>query len=288
MLACRALVRRFPGRDLCTVARAPLVEVWRAPAGSGTDAAAIVSLARPPVNALNVDLVTSLTQTVRALEADGTTKGFVLCSGPEGLGKVFSAGLDFASFAGASREELTLFWTAVQDMWMALFGTHLATVAAVTGHAPAGGCLLAMCCDARIMALGGAKVARIGANESRIGLAVPPFFVDTMEHAIGTRQTEKMLTYGSLIDAVEAKRIGLVDETVERDEVMPRSIAALDELLAIPDGARRATKLAMRTKVVERLRSNRAGDMQFFIDSVTSEAALEVLAHHRARLGGAK
>jgi 3,2-trans-enoyl-CoA isomerase len=220
--------------------------------------------------------------------AHSRVKGLVLCSGPDGLGKVFSAGLDFECFAAAERADLARFWTALQDAWLALFGTHLATVAAVTGQAPAGGCLLAMSCDARVMSLGGAKVSTIGLNETKIGLVAPPFFMDTMVHTIGTRQTEKMLTYGSLVDAVEAKRIGLVDETVERDEVMPRSIAALDELIAIPDGARRATKMLMRQAALKRLTNSREADVEEFISTITSPPVQKMLGQYMAALAQRK
>jgi 3,2-trans-enoyl-CoA isomerase len=220
--------------------------------------------------------------------ARSRVKGLVLCSGPDGLGKVFSAGLDFECFAAAERADLARFWTALQDAWLALFGTHLATVAAVTGQAPAGGCLLAMSCDARVMSLGGAKVSTIGLNETKIGLVAPPFFMDTMVHTIGTRQTEKMLTYGSLVDAVEAKRIGLVDETVERDEVMPRSIAALDELIAIPDGARRATKMLMRQAALKRLTNSREADVEEFISTITSPPVQKMLGQYMAALAQRK
>jgi 3,2-trans-enoyl-CoA isomerase len=73
--------------------------------------------------------------------------GFVLASSNP---KIFSAGLDMKEFMVPDPEHLSTFWTAVQDMWLALYGTPKATSAAIAGHAPAGGCLMALCCDHRV------------------------------------------------------------------------------------------------------------------------------------------
>jgi len=124
-------------------------------------------LARPPVNALNPELCLAITESLRAAVADGA-RGIVLVGGP----KVFSAGLDvpYLLSLGTDQAALLQAWTAFFDAARALAGCPVPVVAAMAGHAPAGGCVLALCCDYRVMAEG---EFRIGLNETQVGLAAP-------------------------------------------------------------------------------------------------------------------
>lgn len=112
-----------------------------------------------------------------------------------------------------------------------MYTSRLATVAAIEGHSPAGGCLLAMCCDWRVMATG---KPMIGLNETQLGIVAPPWFKDTFVNTIGHREAEKMLGLGLQVDASKAKSIGLVDEAVPVEEVFPRAEAAMTRWLMIP------------------------------------------------------
>jgi 3,2-trans-enoyl-CoA isomerase len=127
--------------------------------------------------------------------------------------------------------KLDKFWTALQDLYLRLYTTRLAAVAAIEGHSPAGGCLLAMCCDYRIMTSG---KPMIGLNETQLGIVAPTWFRDTFVNTIGHRQAEKMLGLGLQVDATKAKAIGLVDEAVPLEEVFPRAQASIEKWLAIP------------------------------------------------------
>ncbi|GMF17416.1 unnamed protein product [Phytophthora lilii] len=127
--------------------------------------------------------------------------------------------------------KITKFWTSLQDLYLRLYTTRLAAVAAIEGHSPAGGCLLAMCCDYRIMTSG---KPMIGLNETQLGIVAPTWFRDTFVNTIGHREAEKMLGLGLQVDATKAKAIGLVDEAVALEEVFPRAEAAIGKWLAIP------------------------------------------------------
>ena len=148
-------------RRLCTEAaeeRPPTLIVNREGGGLAT-----VSLKHKPVNSLTQAVCEELKAVTHALEADPEVRGVIFGSGVPG---VFSAGMDLRSMHNRSTDELAAFWTAVQEMWLALYMTPLATVAAISGHAPAGGCLIALACDYRVLVEG--KYG-IGLNEAQIG-----------------------------------------------------------------------------------------------------------------------
>ena len=147
-----------------------------------------------------------------------------------------------------SNEELAAFWTAVQEMWLALYMSPLATVASISGHAPAGGCLLALACDYRVMVEG---KYRIGLNESQIGIVAPPWLSRMMADTIGMRRAERMLQLGQLLAPEEAAAAGLVDEVVSLAQLHGASQRALDELLALPHAARATVKRQLRGAAAE-------------------------------------
>ena len=65
--------------------------------------------------------------------------------------RIFSGGIDISELYEPKKERLELFWRSLQDLWLKFYGLRLPTVAAINGAAPAGGCMLSICCDERIM-----------------------------------------------------------------------------------------------------------------------------------------
>ncbi|MEP6634832.1 MAG: enoyl-CoA hydratase/isomerase family protein, partial [Luteimonas sp.] len=145
-----------------------------------------LTLARPPVNALNPALCDALRDTVAQAVADGV-EGLVLVGGP----KVFSAGLDVPHLLTLEdRGALLAAWEAFFGAARALAECPTPVVAAIAGHAPAGGCVLALCCDYRVMASG---PFRIGLNETQVGLAVPAGVMRLMQRVVGQYRAERLL-----------------------------------------------------------------------------------------------
>ncbi|MCD9006403.1 enoyl-CoA hydratase/isomerase family protein [Luteimonas sp. XNQY3] len=236
-----------------------------------------LKLARPPANALDPALCLALRDAIDTAAADGIG-GVVLSGGP----KVFSGGLDVPHL-------LSLPDTAsLRDAWDAFFvgaralaGAPMPVVAALAGHAPAGGCVLALCCDYRVMASG---AYRIGLNETQVGLVAPDGIQRLMRRTIGARQAERLLVGGLLVDADEALRLGLVDELAGIDEVPLRARVWLESLLALPRAPMLETRAIARADLVEALLEENI-ELDRFVDAWNApdtQAGLRALV---ARLG---
>ena len=208
-------------------------------------------LARAPVNALNPALCNALREAVAAAVADGA-RGIVLSGGP----KVFSAGMDVPYLLGLGddRAALKSAWEAFFAAARALAECPVPVVAAVAGHAPAGGCVLALCCDYRVMAAG---PFTIGLNETQVGLVAPEGVQHLLGRTVGTYRAERLLVSGELVDAERAFAIGLVDELVGVDEVAHRAQVWLAALLALPRQPMLATRAIARADLVAALRPER-------------------------------
>lgn len=207
-------------------------------------------LARPPVNALNPALCDALREAVADTVAGGA-HGIVL-SGP----KVFSAGMDvpFLLGLGDDRAALKNAWEAFFAAARALAECPVPVVAAVAGHAPAGGCVLALCCDYRVMAAG---PFTIGLNETQVGLVAPEGVQHLLRRTVGAYRAERLLVAGELVDAGQAMTIGLVDELVGVDEVSHRAQVWLAGLLALPRQPMLDTRAIARADLVAAMRPER-------------------------------
>ncbi|DBA04761.1 TPA: hypothetical protein N0F65_004398 [Lagenidium giganteum] len=231
---------------------------------------AVVRMNRPPVNSLNTALIQELDNTIKALEADKTCRGMILASSNP---KIFSAGLDILEMYQPKAsicvpQKLRTFWKSLQDLYLRFYTSRLAVVSAIEGHSPAGGCMLAMCSDYRIMTAGKPV---IGLNETQLGIVAPTWFRDTLVNTIGHREAEKMLGLGLQVDATKGKAIGLVDEAVPLEEVFPRAEAAIERWLAIPDTARVKSKRLMRQETADRLVAVRDKDLEYFEDFIQTD-----------------
>ena len=180
---------------------------------------------------------------------------------------VFSAGLDLLEMHQPEEQRLRDFWTALQQVYLDLYGSRLATIAGISGPAPAAGCMLAMACDYRIMNPKGI----IGLNEAQFGLTAPPWMADLMLKTVGHRQAEKALMLGTLYPAKDALQIGLVDEIVEGD-VMEACQEQAIRWTRIPPHSRVASKLLLRKPQLDLLAATRQDDLDLFVKICLSGA----------------
>lgn len=195
-------------------------------------------LARPPVNALNPEMVETLLEAVRSAQTDGT-RALVL-SGRPGL---FSAGLDVPELLKLDRDGMVSFWNGLFGLLEALARSPIPVATAITGHSPAGGTVIAMFSDYRIQAEGDFK---LGLNEVQVGLVVPPVIHRALVRLIGPYPAERHLVAGQMIAAERALEIGLVDELQPADQVVSRAVDWCRTHLALPQHSMLATRALCR------------------------------------------
>lgn len=163
-----------------------------------------MELNRPPVNGLNLELLQSIDQGLDQL-IENRTRGLILTSTSD---KVFCAGLDIMEMYKPNVERAGKFWRTLQEVWLKLYGSTFPTAAAINGHSPAGGCLLSLCCEYRVML----NNFTIGLNETRLGIVAPTWFQATMLNVLSRRETELALTLGRMFSTEEALKVnGSID-----------------------------------------------------------------------------
>ncbi|NND54505.1 MAG: enoyl-CoA hydratase/isomerase family protein [Gammaproteobacteria bacterium] len=201
-------------------------------------------LDRPPVNALNLELVEALTESHR--EAVRNKAQAIVISGKEGM---FSGGLDVPELVQQSRNTMTVFWDRFMTMCRTLAGSPVPVIAAITGHSPAGGAVIALHCDYRVAVRGD---FRMGLNEVQVGLALPAPIHAVFEFAVGARQATLLAMQGALLPMEQALQIGMVDELADVTEVVPRALEFARELTSLPPESMNYTRLAAKPEILTR------------------------------------
>ena len=200
----------------------------------------VITLARPPVNALNSDLTRKLTAAVdEAREA-----GAIVIAGQPGL---FSAGLDVPGLLALDRDALTAMFVDLWRAQRAIATSPIPIVFAITGHCPAGGTVLAINGDYRVMAQG---EFRLGLNEVQVGLFPGGPIHGAFKLLVGGH-TAQLLTRGALIDPPTALRMGLVDELCEAAAVTSRAVEVARELCALPRAPMLRTRAMARRELTD-------------------------------------
>lgn len=237
-------------------------------------------LAHPPANALNPALVHALHQAFEATPHSGRA---LILSGAEGM---FSAGLDVPALLKLDRGAMTAFWREFIGLLRLIALSPVPVAAALTGHSPAGGAVLAIFCDTRIAAEGKFK---IGLNEVRVGLAVPSVIHAALKRLVGARQAERLCLHGLLIAPDEALRIGLVDQVLPSEQVIPAALEWCRSLLALPPQAVAATRALARADLVtlfEELGARSHGDLLDLWFSAETQTAMRALVEQLAARKG--
>lgn len=242
-----------------------------------------LALARAPVNALDPALCSQLAEAVRGGIAGGAA-GLVLSGGP----KVFSAGLDVPHLLGLGEDRAAVraAWDRFFDAVRVIGESPVPVVAAIAGHAPAGGCVLALCCDYRVMARSedASRPFRIGLNETQVGLVAPEGIQHLLRRVVGGYRAERMLVAGEMVDSARAFEIGLVDELAAIDAVATRALAWLDALLALPRQPMLRTRSIARADLVAALQPERI-ELERFLDAWLEADTQAGLRAMLARIG---
>jgi enoyl-CoA hydratase/carnithine racemase len=176
---------------------------------------------------------------------------------------MFSAGLDVPVLIELDKEELRHALVAFFDAIEALAASAVAVAAAITGHSPAGGAVLSLCCDRREMAEGDFT---IGLNEVRIGIPVPKLVADLATRAVGRRVGEALCVSGRLLDPAEALEIGFVDEVVPVGDVVAAARRWCEHIIEAPAQALAGTRSVLRHDLVESIQRHREDGVRRLAD----------------------
>lgn len=158
---------------------------------------------------------------------------------------VFTAGNDLLELYAprTSEARYTEFWVTSNRFLRRLYTTRLATIAAIRGACPAGGCMMALCCDHRVMTSAGS----MGLNEVQLGIPVPKFWGLLMAKVVGQKAADKLLLTGKMVTPQEAKALGMVDQLVEqKEQLLGAAEKVMAQLVKLPPSAVKATKLSLR------------------------------------------
>ncbi len=237
-------------------------------------------LDRPPVNAINPELVRALEAAMEQAESAGA-RALVL-SGRPGL---FSAGLDVPELMKLDEAGMRDFWRDFFGLLARLARSPIPIVAALTGHSPAGGTVLALFADYRIQAQGD---FRLGLNEVQVGLVVPPVIHQALVRLIGVYAAERHLVAGQMIPVEEALAIGLIDELASPDQVIEQALAWCRHHLAMPTHAMLATRQLCRADLAGLFRDPAALDLDAFVKGwfePATQKTLETLVERLRKAG---
>ena len=196
----------------------------------------IITMSRGKANALNSAMVEELNQVIDDASNNESVRGVVLASD---RAKFFSGGFDVSEVFQYDRDFMTEFFGRFIDLYEGMISLPKPVVAAVNGHAFAGGAVLALATDARVMAEGEFGFAL---NEINLGLALPPGMIRMAINAVGAIRARELVLEGKALKPSDALEIGLASELVSTEAVLERAIARARMLAEKPPLTFRAIK----------------------------------------------
>lgn len=222
------------------------------------DRLAIVTLNRGKSNALNREMVTELYDMLHHIEQDENIGGVVI-TGKEGF---FSAGLDLMALYHYNEEEAKSFWQLFLHFTAKITAFKKPLVAAINGHSPAGGCVIALACDTRVMAEG--KYI-IGLNEIPVGIMVPNSIFQLYSFWLGQANAYKSLLEGKLFSPEEALAIGLIDEVVKPESILTIAERRARKLMAFEPNTWQQSKLNLRKDLIALTGADQSQDLALML-----------------------
>ncbi len=242
------------------------------------DEVAVLHMDAGKANAVNQDFLAAIYARLDEL-VETDARALVLT----GYDRFFSAGLDLVGLLPLDRHAMYEMIEDFHATMVRVFALPLPVVAAVNGHAIAGGCVLAMQADYRVLARGR---VRFGLREPVLGVGLPHCVVESLRVQVPTEHLLEVSAEGRLYAPEEALERGLVQELADPDDVLPRAIEKARELGAIPAVAYAHVKSQLRGPALERFERDHATVTRSWLDTWFDPGTRVLLQSAVDQLGG--
>ena len=195
------------------------------------DDIAVVTLNHGITNAINTQVMRELSEILRKSKENASVRGVVITSANS---KFFSIGFDLPEVYPLSQKEFAAFFHRYNLLCLDLYTFPKPVISAITGHATAGGCIIALCTDFRLMAEGRGV---IGVNEAKLGLPVTSLADLLLRNLLGGPLARDVICRGDLYSPEAGLRMGLIDEVLPLEEVVPVAVKKSGDLVAVSPAA---------------------------------------------------
>ena len=246
---------------------------------SNNEHAVVLALRHGKANALDIELLSALEESL--VELTDSKRGVVLT----GFDSMFCAGVDLPRLLAGDISYAERLISALNSCFQAMIEFPRPLVAAINGHAIAGGLVLACACDYRLLSDTNAK---LGLTELSVGVPFPPLALEVVREALGTPLTRKLALGARLYGPKDAKRMGLVDQLAAPEALVQAASTIVRRWSAIPAASFRITKSHLKSELVERwARSSKKFEAKV-IASWQSEETLGAIESFVARRIGSR
>lgn len=235
------------------------------------DRVAVIALNRGRSNAINAAMLNELQQIIRSIETDPAVAGVILTGNNNGF---FSAGLDLIELYGYDEAQIREFWINFLSFIAALASFKKPLVSAITGHSPAGGCVLAICSDYRLMSEGNYI---IGLNEVPVGIIVPDSIFCLYSFWLGQAKASRFILEGKLMDPAKALAVGLIDELVRPESIITAAKRQMQKYIQLDATTWQQTKLNIRKELIARVQADQSEMLQIMLTQWWSPSTRSIL-----------
>ena len=234
------------------------------------DGIVTLSLSRGKVNPLNGDVVEEIISDLKTLEDDSSVNAIIFT----GQGKFFSFGFDVPELLTYSREAFSDFLVKFTNLYSYMFLYPKPIIAALNGHTIAGGCMLALACDRRLII---SEKAKMSLNEIDFGVPIFVGITEILRFCVGSRNATEILYSGALYSAKEAYSLGIVDEVVNAEGLTDAATKAASDLGQKPWPAFAGIKSLLRKPILEETAQKESEAIKQFVDIWYSDSTREIL-----------
>jgi enoyl-CoA hydratase len=235
---------------------------------------AVLRIERPPANAIDLELADEFATALEGIETNDDIGALIVT----GAGNCFSAGLDLKVVPTYDRAQQQAMVMQVNRLFGGLYGLKLPTIAAVNGHAIAGGVILTLCCDYRIGAEGDYK---LGLAEMRVGVPFPVAAMAIVRSELSHPVARTMVLTARNYSPSDAVSMGVLDELQPAERLLPRAIEVAKEMASLPRSIYGRIKRQLRAAalaLIDDAISNRNEPMlDSWLSTETSKASADAL-----------